>query len=124
VCLYEPDRGWLFTGDLFVGGHDRALRAGYDIWKIIASLKIIAALPATRLYPGSARVREQPAEALSAKITYLEETGERILDLYQQGWSAKEIVPEVCGGPMLIELITMGHFSRRHLVLSYLRTMA
>jgi glyoxylase-like metal-dependent hydrolase (beta-lactamase superfamily II) len=31
ICLYEPDRGWLFTGDLFVGGQDRALRAGYDV---------------------------------------------------------------------------------------------
>ncbi|MCK4316124.1 MAG: MBL fold metallo-hydrolase, partial [Anaerolineae bacterium] len=24
ICLYEPDQGWLFTGDLFVGGRDRA----------------------------------------------------------------------------------------------------
>lgn len=124
LCLYEPDNGWLFTGDLFVGGRDRALRAGYDIWKIIASLKIIAALPATRLYPGSAQVREQPAKALSAKIAYLEEMGERVLGLYQQGLRVKEIVPEVFGGPMLIELITLGHFSRRHLVLSYLGMIA
>src|SRR5512141_464247 len=26
LCLYEPDQGWLFTGDLFVGGRERALR--------------------------------------------------------------------------------------------------
>ena len=24
ICLYEARRGWLFTGDLFVGGQDRA----------------------------------------------------------------------------------------------------
>ncbi len=120
LCLYEPDQGWLFTGDLFVGGQERALRAGYDIWQIIASLKRIAALPATWLFPGSARVRENPAEALAAKIAHLETLGERVLELDRQGKSVAEIVRALCGGPMLIEFITLGHFSRRWLVRSYL----
>ncbi len=60
ICLYEPEQGWLFTGDLFVGGRDRALREGYDIWAIIASLKRIALLPAKRLFPGSARCAKIP----------------------------------------------------------------
>ncbi len=120
LCLYEPRQGWLFTGDLFVGGQERALRAGYDIWQIIASLKRIAALPAARLFPGSARVRDNPAEALATKIAYLETLGERMKELYQQGKSVSQIVHALCGGPMLIEFVTLGHFSRRHLVLSYL----
>lgn len=120
LCLYEPDQGWLFTGDLFVGGQDRALRADYDVWGIISSLKRIAALPATMLFPGSARVRENPAGELAAKITYLEELGEQMLALHQQGRSVDEIARALCGGPMLIEAITLGHFSRRRLVLSYL----
>jgi len=120
ICLYEPDRGWLFTGDLFVGGHDRALRAGYDIWAIISSLKQIAALTATTLFPGSARVRHDPATELAAKITYLEELGERVLALHRQGRSVRGIIRALLGGPMLIEFITLGHFSRKQLVLSYL----
>jgi glyoxylase-like metal-dependent hydrolase (beta-lactamase superfamily II) len=120
ICLYEPQRGWLFTGDLFVGGQDRALRAGYDIWGIIASLKRIAALPATTLYPGSARVRDNPAQALADKIAYLEEFGENVLALHRTGKGVSEIVRAVSGGPMLIEFVTLGHFSRRRLILSYL----
>ena len=120
ICLYEPQQGWLFTGDLFVGGQDRALRAGYDIWEIITSLKRIAALPATTLYPGSARVRDNPAQALADKVAYLEEFGERVLALHRAGRGVSEIVRAVCGGPMLIEFVTLGHFSRRRLVLSYL----
>ncbi len=120
ICLYEPQQGWLFTGDLFVGGQDRSLRAGYDIWKIITSLKRVAALPATTLYPGSARVRDNPAQALVDKIAYLEEFGERVLALHRAGRGVSEIVRAVCGGPMLIEFVTLGHFSRRRLVLSYL----
>lgn len=120
VCLYEPDRGWLFTGDLFVGGRERALRADYDVWGIISSLKRIAALPATALFPGSARVRADPAAELTAKIARLEGFGEQVLALHRQGRSVNEIVRKLCGGPMLLELITLGHFSRRGLVLSYL----
>lgn len=120
LCLYEPKQGWLFTGDLFNGGRDRALREGYDIWQIIASLKRVAALPASKMYPGCARVREQPREALTNKIEYLEEMGSKVLELHRQGKDEKEIVRSLCGGPMLIEWVTLGHFSRRHLVRSYL----
>lgn len=120
ICLYEPDQGWLFSGDLFVGGRDRALRANYDVWGIISSLKRIAALPITTLFPGSARVRDDPAAELAAKIAHLEKLGEQVLALHRQGRSVNEIVRALLGGPMLIEVITLGHFSRRRLALSYL----
>ncbi|OYV95731.1 MAG: hypothetical protein B7Z68_06820 [Acidobacteria bacterium 21-70-11] len=78
LCLFEPGTGWAFTGDLFVGGRDRALRVGGDAWAIVASM-------------------------------------------HNQGRSEAEIVRAACGGPMLIELVTLGHFSRRDLVRSFLR---
>jgi glyoxylase-like metal-dependent hydrolase (beta-lactamase superfamily II) len=120
ICLYEPEQGWLFTGDLFAGGMDRALRAGYDIWGIIASLKRIASLPVVRMFPGSAQVRENPNQELDSKIAYLEDFGGRVLELHLKGWSARAIVRALCGGAMQIEWITLGHFTRRNLVLSYL----
>ena len=121
ICLYEPERGWLFSGDLFVGGRDRALSADADIWGVIRSLKKIADLPLKVLFPGSARVRENPRDELQEKIAYLEAMGERVLDLNAKGWSVDAIARTMFGGPMLIEIVTFGHFSRRNLVLSYLR---
>lgn len=120
LCLYEPDRGWLFSGDLFVGGQDRTLRAGYDIWGIIASLKRVAGLPATMLFPGSARVRDDPAQALAGKINYLESMGQQVKEMHQAGQSVNEIARTLFDGPLPVELITLGHFSRRRLVLAYL----
>ncbi len=120
ICLVEPEQGWLFTGDLFVGGRDRALREGYDIWAIIASLKRVAALPVARLFPGSARVRDNAAAEIAAKIDHYEALGERVLGLHRQGRSVDQIVRALLGGPMPIEAITLGHFSRRWLVRSYL----
>jgi len=120
VCLHLPQQGWTFTGDLFVGGYERALRAGYDIWQIIASLKRIAALESCVIFPGSARIREQPKKELVSKIDHLEELGGKVLDLHHRGWSVNSIVRHLCGKPMWIEAVTLGNFSRRHLILSYL----
>ncbi len=120
ICLYEEQRGWLFTGDLFVGGRDRALRAGYDIWQIIESLKKIAEYPVTTLFPGSARVRQEPQAELRAKIDYLEDLGQKVLALQRQGRSMAQIERALLGGPMWVEVVTLGHFSRRHLLRSFL----
>lgn len=121
LCLYEPDQGWLFSGDLFVGGRDRALRAGTDIWGVIASLKRLAALPVEWLFPGSARVRQSPAQELQDKIAFYEALGEQILEYRRRGWSLAQITRAVCGPPMQVEWVTLGHFTRRHLVRAYLR---
>ena len=124
ICLYEPEREWLFSGDLFVGGRERALSAEADIWGVIASLKKVVRLPLSRLFPGSARVRENPSDEIGEKIDYLEALGERVLDLHHKGLSVDAIVRAECGGPLFIEAFTLGHFSRRNLVRSYLRFQA
>ena len=97
------------------------MREGYEIWQIIASLKRVAALPAAVMFPGSARIRENPKADLESKIAYLEEFGNKVFALHNKGWDANAIVRALCGKPMFIELVTLGNFARRHLVLSYLR---
>ena len=74
--LRAPD-GLAVHGDAYVGGRDQALRAGFNIHQIIASLKKLAELPAARLFPASGSVVPNPAAALASKIAYLEETGQR-----------------------------------------------
>ena len=121
LCLYEPKEGWIFSGDLFVGGRDRALRAGYAIGQILASLKMVSELELSTLFPGCAQVRERPKEAIRRKISYLEELGEQVNELYEKGWSVHAIARKLLGGPMWVEIVTMGHFSRQQLVLSFLQ---
>lgn len=119
--FWEPDRGWLFTGDLYVGGRDRALRVDGDVHGIVASLERIIELPIRRLFPGAARIPEDPVAALREKVAYYREGGERIRVLHGRGMGVGTIAREVFGGPMTIEWVTMGHFSRRNLVRAFLR---
>lgn len=123
LCLYEAAQGWLFSGDLFVGGQDRALRQGQDIWQTIASLKRMAELPLQTLYPGSARVRQQPLNELREKIAYYERRGQQVLELHRQGLDEGEVARRLFGKSMWVELVTLGHFARRNLVRAYLRPL-
>jgi glyoxylase-like metal-dependent hydrolase (beta-lactamase superfamily II) len=120
ICLYEPDRGWLFTGDAYVGGRDRALRLDYNIWQIIESLKKLASLKPKALFTGSGTVRLDATEELATKINYLEETGARVLDLHARGWSRTRIRRNLLGAEMPIAYFTLWNFSGRNLIRSYL----
>ncbi len=120
ISLYERDRGWLFTGDLYIGGRDRALRADYNIWQIIESLKKLAVLNVETIFPGSGTIRENPGQELRDKIAYLEDTGTQVLELHRKGWSRRKIRLKLLGPEMNIAYYTLGHFSGRNLVRSYI----
>lgn len=120
ICLYEPSRGWLFTGDAYTGGKDRALRHDYDIWQIIASLEKITELDVEILFPASGSVRERPTEEIKNKIDYLKDKGDQVLSLHSRGLSYREIRQRLFGGEMPIAYYTLGHFSGKNLVRSYI----
>ncbi|MBN1135782.1 MAG: MBL fold metallo-hydrolase [Anaerolineae bacterium] len=120
VCLFEPDRGWLFSGDTYIGGQDRALREGYDIYEIIASLKKLAGLPVQTIFAGSGSVRTEGVKPLQDKIAYLEELGEQIQTLHSQGLSPRQIRRQLFGAELSIAYVTLGHFSGIRLIQSYL----
>ena len=120
ICFFEPEQGWLFSGDAYIGGQDRALREGYDIYGIIASLKKLSELPVRVIFSGSGTVRTEGKQHLEEKVEYLEELGERILSLHNEGLSARRIRSRVLGRELPITYFTLGHFSGLRLVQSYL----
>ncbi len=120
ICLFEPEQGWLFSGDAYIGGKDRALRQGYDIHGIIASLKKLAELPVTAIFSGSGTVRDTGVQPLIDKIAYLEDLGEQISALHSQGLSPRQIRRQTLGREPYLTYVTAGHFSGMNLVCSYL----
>ena len=120
VCLFEPEQGWLFSGDSFVGGRDKSLRADYNIWQIIDSLRKMSELEVKWLFTSSGSVRENPVNEIKEKISYLEKTGARVIELDRQGLSYSAIRRKIFGSEPFIYYITLGHFSGKQLVRSYL----
>ncbi|NIO04574.1 MAG: MBL fold metallo-hydrolase [Proteobacteria bacterium] len=119
ICLYEPERGWLFSGDAYIGGRDRALRADYNVWQIIRSLQRLAGLDVTLLFAGSGRVRGNVRTELLEKIHYLEDTADQVLELYRRGLGYGSIRRELFGRELPLSYVTFGHFSGKNLVRSF-----
>ncbi len=120
IALYEPDEGWLFSGDAYIGGRDVAARLDYDVDAIIASLRVLAALPAARLFPGSGTVRENPAAEIARKIEQMEEFGAAVHRLHAAGIGVREIRRRLLGREQFITYLTVGHFRASNLVRIYL----
>lgn len=119
ICLFEPSQGWLFAGDTYVGGQDRTLRADYNIWGILSSLKKLVMLEPAVLFPGSGTVRHEATKELRKKIAYLEEMGNKVQALHEKGWSMRRIARTLGADPVLA-CITLGHFSSTNLVRSFI----
>ncbi len=60
ICLYEPERRWLFSGDTVFayGGFGRVDFPGGDARSLIESLKKLSELKVRKLYPGHEDVAE------------------------------------------------------------------
>jgi len=120
ICLHESREGWLFCGDSYIGGRDRALRDDYNVWQIIASLKRLSELPINLIFTGSGNVRKNGSLALKEKIAYLEGMGEQALRLHVKGLSYRHIRRKLFGRELLIAYVTLGHFTGKHLVRSFI----
>ena len=119
ICLFEPEKGWLFSGDTYIGGRDRALRADYNIWEIIASLKTLAGLGPGLLFSGSGSIRNNPQADLRQKILYYEDIADRVLTLHSRGWGYGRIRRSLFGREIPIAYFTLGNFSGKHLIRSF-----
>ena len=124
VVLFEPERRWLFTGDLYLGPRLKYLRSDEDVHALIASLRRVLALePAVLFCQHRGRV-EDASTRLRQKLDSLLELGERIQELHRRGLAEEEIAKALPGSDLLWRLWTAGDFSKRNFVRAFLKQPA
>lgn len=121
VALYEPNRQWLFSGDLYLAPKLRYLRADEDIYAMLDSLRRVIALEPQVLFCQHRGRVEDVVVVLKRKLDFLVELGERIHELHRRGLNQAEIACSLPGSDLLWRLWTGGHFSKRHFVTAFLR---
>jgi glyoxylase-like metal-dependent hydrolase (beta-lactamase superfamily II) len=121
VCLFEPERGWLFTGDLFLAERLRYLRSDEELDRLISSVEAAAATGATEVFCAHRGLVRNGVEALRRKADHLRSLRDRVLDLLDEGLPEREIARRVIGpeGPMT--WFSLGRFSVRNFVRSLAR---
>lgn len=122
IGLYEPEQGWLFSGDLFLSVKVRVLRTDEDIAASMASLRQAAALPLQRLFCGSGKILDHPVDILQQKLAFYEELQGRVTSLHQKGWEIEKIRDAVLGKEGVWPLMSQGEFSKLNLVRGLLQS--
>ena len=121
VALFEPDRGWLFTGDLYLAPRLKVLRDDEDVHAMIASLRRLVALVPAVVFCQHRGFVDNGTELLRRKLQFLVELGGRIRSLRECGLDEEEIARALPGDDLIWRLWTGGHFAKRHFVHAFLR---
>jgi len=116
VCFFERERGWLFTGDLFLAERLRYLRADEDLGALIASLERVCALPATRVFCAHRGEVRDGRAALERKRDRLLALVARVHELRERGLTERAITRRAVGREGLLTWYSGGRFAARHFV--------
>ncbi len=121
ICLYEPNEGWLFSGDLFIKERLKYLREDEDIHSVIDSLKKVAGLRPKKMFCSFSGLIDNPEETLKRKLSHLETLRYRIEEGIKQGLSPQEIRIRILGRGDQFKWVTQGQISKQNLINSFLR---
>jgi glyoxylase-like metal-dependent hydrolase (beta-lactamase superfamily II) len=121
VSLWEPERGWLFSGDLYLAPKLKYLRADEDVCAMLDSLRRVVRLEPQALFCQHRGRVENGAALLRHKLDFLTELGGRIHELHRRGLPEKEIARRLPGSDLVWRVWTGGHFSKMNFVRAFLR---
>lgn len=116
VCYLEAERGWLFTGDLYVGGRPRYLRQDENLPLQIESLRTILQYEFKVVFCGHRGVVTEGYHAMEEKLDYLQSFCDQVKQLHGKGVPVREITRRLLGREDLTSLATLGHFTKGNMV--------
>lgn len=120
ICLYEPDKKWLFTGDLFCGTTFIYLRQDENYLQILETLKALCRLEIDTIFCSLKGVVKNGKEAMFRKIEKMERLKDDVLRRQDEGLSPQSIRLKVLGKEDAWNFITGGHYSKQNTVDSIL----
>jgi glyoxylase-like metal-dependent hydrolase (beta-lactamase superfamily II) len=123
ICLYEPNEGWLFSGDLFINEQVKYLREDENVYSLIDSLKRVVALPLKKMFCSFSGPIDKPLEAIHKKIDYLSNLQQKVEEGMDQGLSPREIQRRLLGRGDQFSLLTSGHISKQNLIRAFLKNL-
>ncbi len=111
VYLVE-EKGWLFSGDLYLGEKIKYFRAGENIAEQIRSLKKILKYDFQSLYCAHRLCPENGKIHLQRKLTFFETFYGNVRTLFEKGYPETAIIKELeDGSDRNVRLFTMGNVS-------------
>lgn len=121
-CYYEPNKGWLFSGDLYVADKIKYFAKFESLLTQIESLKKLVKLEFDVLFCSHNPKTENGKERLKIKLDYFEYFAHNVIAYYQQGFNQKEIFAKMkLKENYLNKYITLGGFCAENMVYSVIK---
>lgn len=125
TAFLVPERGWLFSGDLYLGDQIKYFRADEKIEDQVKSLQKLLALDFDALFCAHRPRPRNGKRHLAAKLQYLEDLFGRVAGLAGQGMDENAIMAELrLKEQWLIKLMCFGNVSMKNMVRSVIKAMA
>jgi glyoxylase-like metal-dependent hydrolase (beta-lactamase superfamily II) len=123
VALVEMERGWCFSGDIFISERPKVIRADEDVSGLVASMRLLSNLPLKRLvlFTSMGKIVADGRQALGNCIDYFQEAATGAQELAKKGLDIAAIREELFGEGSSLGDLTDGHFSTDNLIASLLK---
>lgn len=95
TVFLEPNEGWLFSGDLFVGVKIKVFRKNEKFWEQVESFKKVLQYDFDVLFCGHHPRLKDGKKLLTEKLQYFEDFGGEVLKLHQKGLNTEQIIKAI-----------------------------
>ena len=119
-----PDRGWLFSGDIYLSHHIKYFRADERIDDQIRSLKKLMVLDFDALFCGHHPQPEKGKDRIIQKLQYLEDFYGSVVALAEKGLRPSEVMKTLrLKEVTLVKWMCFGNVSMKNMVRSVMRSL-
>ena len=123
IVFFENHRGWLFSGDLYLGERIKFFRSDENLCDQIASLKKLMTLDFDTLFCAHNPCLKDGKQKIKNKLQFLEDLYGKVRELSEKGHAEKEIIKVLDPNNDLgVKWLTMGNVSFANMIRSALAT--
>jgi glyoxylase-like metal-dependent hydrolase (beta-lactamase superfamily II) len=118
-CYHEPNRGWLFSGDLYVAERIKYFAPYESLLTQIGSLKKLIALDFDALFCSHNPKVTDGKQRLRNKLQFFEDFAGQVETYYRQGHNSRQIFALMGGKEnYYYKVLTLGNFTAENMVRS------
>ncbi|MFN8671517.1 MAG: MBL fold metallo-hydrolase [Candidatus Sericytochromatia bacterium] len=119
TCYLEKNRGWLFTGDLYISSKMTHARIENNAFEEMNSIKKILDYDFETVFCSHRGLLEDGKKTLEKKWNYLNNTYEKVIELKKKGYSLDETFKKIMGKEDLFSFMTMFYFTKKQFIKSF-----
>ena len=122
VALYEPQKKWLFSADLYINSYISFFMDNESIAQQIESIRSILQLDFDTMFCSHNPKLTNARASLNKKLSFLESTFEQVAKLHSQGYSDSEIFRALkLKENRITKFLSGGHLSKLNMVRAIIR---